>query len=383
MTDQPALPSGTTGVLVLGDGSLFAGMGVGATGSAVGELCFNTAMTGYQEVLTDPSYAGQIITFTFPHMGNVGCNKADEESPQPLAKGFVVREPIPDPSNWRAEETLGQWAADNGLIGLAGVDTRALTGAIRQLEAPTAVVAHAPDGCFDLDALITQARAWPGLAGMDLAQSATGVGYSWDQTRWSRTQGYQTGSGDGPFLIVMDYGTKRNILRNLTDLGARVEVVPATTKASDILAKRPDGVVLSNGPGDPAATAHYAVPEIRALIEAGVPLYGICLGHQLLSLALGGRTVKMAQGHRGANHPVKDMATGKVEIVSMNHGFTVNADSLPKDVTVSQISLFDGSVCAIEAQGRKILSVQQHPEASPGPQDSFPLFQRFLDMVTG
>ena len=381
MTSRPPLPAGTTGVLVLADGSIFPGQGLGATAHRLGELCFNTAMTGYQEVLTDPSYADQIITFTFPHIGNVGCNFEDAESDRPWTKGFVVREPVTPPSNWRSEVSLTDWAEQAGLVGLSCVDTRALTRAVRRLEAPSAAIAHHPDGVFDLDALQAEAAAWHGLNNKDVAKDVTGPQRGWDQGRWHRSNGYGRGAADGPVLLVIDYGAKRNILRNLTALGAQVTVVPATTSAEAILAQKPDGVVLSNGPGDPAATADYAVPEIKKLIEAGIPLYGICLGHQLLCLALGGRTVKMAQGHRGANHPVKDMATGKVEIVSMNHGFTVAANSLPPDVTISQISLFDGSVCAIEAEGRKILSVQQHPEASPGPQDSFPLFDKFLHMT--
>ncbi|MBB4211786.1 carbamoyl-phosphate synthase small subunit [Rhodothalassium salexigens DSM 2132] len=372
-----------TAVLVLADGTVFRGQGCGAEGVAVGEVCFNTAMTGYQEILTDPSYAGQIITFTFPHIGNVGVNPEDMEAERPAARGFVLREPVTGPSNWRAAQDFDAWARGHGLVGLSGVDTRALTRAVRRGAAPTGVIAHNPDGAFDLADLQAQAAAWPGLAGMDLAQavSTPGEPRPWGQGAWSVAKGYAAAPESGPHIVVVDYGTKHNILRNLARAGARVTVVPADTTAEAIAALKPDGVVLSNGPGDPAATAHYAVPTIRALIHTGMPLYGICLGHQLLSLALGGKTVKMAQGHRGANHPVKDLATGRVDITSMNHGFAVDPDSLPADVKVTQVSLFDGSVCAIEAEGRKILSVQQHPEASPGPQDSFALFDRFLAMV--
>ncbi|MGF1606809.1 MAG: glutamine-hydrolyzing carbamoyl-phosphate synthase small subunit [Rhodothalassiaceae bacterium] len=382
MPEPAFLPADTTAVLVLSDGSVYAGQGAGAVGDAVGELVFNTAMTGYQEILSDPSYAQQILTFTFPHIGNVGCNGEDNEAERALALGFVAREPISEPSNWRADQSLGDWARERGLIGLTGVDTRALTRTIRRLNAPAAAIAHDPDGRFDLPALRQKAQDWPGLKGMDLAVGAGGQrGYDWTQGGWVRATGYGKGGGAGPKLVVVDYGTKHTILRSLTHAGARVTVVPARTPADEILALSPDGVVLSNGPGDPAATADTAVPQIRKLIKAGTPLYGICLGHQLLALALGGRTVKMTHGHHGANHPVKDLKTGKVEIVSMNHGFAVDADSLPADVAVSQISLFDGTVCAIEASGRKILSVQQHPEASPGPQDSLALFGRFLEML--
>ncbi|MFQ5346358.1 MAG: glutamine-hydrolyzing carbamoyl-phosphate synthase small subunit [Rhodothalassiaceae bacterium] len=381
---EPPAPE-MTAVLVLEDGSVFWGQGLGATGQAVGEVCFNTAMTGYQEILTDPSYAGQIITFTFPHIGNVGVNGEDLEAPHPAARGFVLREPPTPPSNWRAEDDLARWAATEGLIGIAGIDTRRLTRRIRTGGAPRGAIAHCPDGQFDLAALLAAARDWPGLAGMELARTvSTNAPYGWSEGVWLPGRGYGSRDAGDVHVVVVDYGVKRNILRLFAETGARVTVVPADSDADAILALDPDGVFLSNGPGDPAATATYAVPVIRRLIAAGLPIFGICLGHQLLALALGGETEKMHQGHRGANHPVKDLATGAVAITSMNHGFTVRAESLAgKEVRVSQISLFDGSVCALEAAGGRLLSVQQHPEASPGPQDSSGLFQTFVDRLRG
>ncbi|MEZ5924352.1 MAG: glutamine-hydrolyzing carbamoyl-phosphate synthase small subunit [Hyphomicrobiaceae bacterium] len=375
-----------TGVLVLADGTVIEGFGLGAIGHAVGEVCFNTAMTGYQEILTDPSYAGQIITFTFPHIGNVGTNAEDTETSNTAqrsgVRGAVLKADITSPSNYRSAEALGRWLDLRGIIGLAGIDTRALTALIREKGMPNGVIAHAPDGRFDLERLTAEARDWPGLVGLDLAKEVTaGQSYTWDETRWQWGSGYGQ-AGDRPFSVVaVDYGIKRNILRCLASVGCRVTVVPAGTPAEDILARRPDGIFLSNGPGDPAATGIYAVPEIKKLVASGIPLFGICLGHQMLGLALGARTQKMHQGHHGANHPVKDHTTDKVEITSMNHGFAVDRDSLPAEVEETHVSLFDGSNCGLRIKDKPVFSVQYHPEASPGPEDSHYLFRRFVNLM--
>ncbi|MGE5505019.1 MAG: glutamine-hydrolyzing carbamoyl-phosphate synthase small subunit [Actinomycetota bacterium] len=375
-------PSGATGALVLADGSVLWGRGVGAAGSAVGEVVFNTAMTGYQETLTDPSYAGQVITFTFPHIGNVGANAEDVETTTPAARGCILRADITDPANWRANRHLDAWLKSFGMVGLAGVDTRALTRRIRSSGAPNGTIAHAPDGNFDLEALWKKAVEWPGLEGMDLAREVTcAQSYGWDETEWALGKGY--GKQDNPrfHVVAVDFGAKRNILRCLAGVGCKVTVLPATATADDVLRHSPDGVFLSNGPGDPAATGEYAVPMIRGVLDAGKPLFGICLGHQMLALALGAKTHKMATGHRGANHPVKDLATGKVEITSQNHGFVVDESSLPKGVAVTHRSLFDGSVEGIAVDGKPVFSVQYHPEASPGPQDAHYLFERFVEAI--
>ncbi len=379
----PPTPDATA-ALVLADGAVFWGKGFGAAGDAVGEVCFNTAMTGYQEILTDPSYAGQIITFTFPHIGNVGANADDIETATAAARGLIVRNVVTEPANYRAQSAFDRWLKGQNLIGIAGLDTRRLTRLIRLNGAPNGVVAHNPDGRFDIPALVAKARGWPGLVGMDLAKDVTcRQTYEWEETRWSFDNGggYSRLNAPQAHIVVVDYGVKRNILRSLASAGARVTVVPASATKDDILRHQPDGVVLSNGPGDPAATGIYAVPVIRELLATGKPILGICLGHQMLAIALGGRTVKMHQGHRGANHPVKDLTTGKVEITSMNHGFTVDADSLPPDVKVSHISLFDRTVCGLSVAGKPVISVQHHPEASPGPQDSHYLFDRFMGLV--
>ena len=373
-----------SGVLVLGDGTVFRGRGLGAVGRAVGEVCFNTSMTGYQEILTDPSYAGQVIAFTFPHIGNVGANPEDIETATPAARGCVLAADIAEPSSWRATRHLDDWLKSHGLVGLGGVDTRRLTRRIRDGGAPAGVVAHEPDGVFDLDALAAEAAAWPGLEGMDLAREVTcRQTYDWNETGWRLGRGYGRLTAVRHRVVAVDYGAKRNILRCLADLGCGVTVVPATASAEDILRHRPDGVFLSNGPGDPAATGEYAVPAIRALLASGIPIFGICLGHQLLALALGGRTEKMRRGHRGANHPVKELATGRVEITTQNHGFVVVADSLPAGVVATHVSLFDGSVEGLKVDGKPVFSVQYHPEASPGPQDSQHLFERFVAMMRG
>jgi carbamoyl-phosphate synthase small subunit len=375
-------PPGATAVLLLGDGIGFWGKGVGAEGAAVGEVCFNTSITGYQEILTDPSYAGQIIAFTFPHIGNVGTNPEDIETTTPAARGCVLRADITEPANFRATRHLDDWLRGNGLVGIAGVDTRRLTRRIRDGGAPNGIVCHAPDGKFDLAALYAAATAWPGLEGMDLAlEVSCRQSYAWDQTTWRLDVGYGRQTAPRYHVVAVDYGAKRNILRCLAAAGCRVTVVPATAGADDILRRDPDGIFLSNGPGDPAATGAYAVPVVRQLLSSGRPVFGICLGHQILALALGGRTEKMHHGHRGANHPVKDLKTGKVEITSQNHGFVVLPDSLPGNVEVTHVSLFDGTLEGLAVKDRPVFSVQYHPEASPGPQDSHYLFERFLDLI--
>ncbi len=380
-------PPGMTAALVLSDGSIFWGHGFGAATTTVGEVCFNTSMTGYQEIMTDPSYAGQIITFTFPHVGNVGTNTADIETTTPASLGLVLREAPTDPSNYRSDADFSAWLKSHGLPGIAGVDTRRLTRRIRDLGAPNAALCHAPDGKFDVTALVEKASAWPGLEGMDLAiQVSCKQSYTWEEATWSFSDRLaEDGFGEAPapshHVVAMDFGAKRNILRNLAGLGCRVTVVPATATADDVLRHDPDGIFLANGPGDPAATGQYAVPVIQSLIESGKPIFGICLGHQMLALALGAKTEKMHRGHRGANHPVKDLETGKVEITSQNHGFVVSESTLPSGTVVTHRSLFDGTVEGIKVEGRPIFSVQHHPEASPGPTDSHYLFERFVSMI--
>lgn len=375
-----------TALLILADGTVIEGQGLGATGSAVGEVCFNTAMTGYQEILTDPSYAGQIITFTFPHIGNVGVNDEDIETVNMASssgvRGCVLKTDITEPSNYRAARRLDLWLKARGIIGIAGIDTRALTSLIRLKGMPNAVIAHDAAGRFDLPALRREAAAWPGLVGMDLARDVTtGQRFTWDETSWQWGAGYGRQENPRHHVVAVDYGIKRNILRLLADHGCRVTVLPATATGEEILAHKPDGVFLSNGPGDPAATGAYAVPAIKAVLDAGVPTFGICLGHQMLGIALGGTTSKMHQGHHGANHPVKDLTTGKVEITSMNHGFAVDMNSLPDTVEETHVSLFDGSNCGLRVKDRPVFSVQYHPEASPGPRDSRYLFERFVGMM--
>jgi len=383
-----AQPSGATGVLVLGDGTVIWGKGFGATGSAVGEVCFNTAMTGYQEVMTDPSYDSQIVTFTFPHIGNVGANEEDHESRGLGAVGCVVRQEVTPHSNFRAQNEFVEWMKDHGKIGLSGVDTRALTRRIRMAGAPNAVIAHSPRGEFDLPALKAQAAEWSGLEGLDLVPGVTrDANEDWTGGHWQLGFGYGEGKATKPHVVAIDYGAKDNIFRNLVQAGAKVTVVPARTTLDEVLALQPDGVFLSNGPGDPAATGEYAVPVIKGLLERDVPLFGICLGHQMLGLAAGAKTAKMFQGHRGANHPVQRVgegwgeSTGLVEITSMNHGFAVDGETLPDGVEQTHVSLFDGTNCGIAITGKKAFGVQYHPEASPGPQDSFYLFEKFVGML--
>jgi carbamoyl-phosphate synthase small subunit len=371
-----------TALLVLADGTVIKGRGLGAEGKAVGEVCFNTSMTGYQEIMTDPSYAGQIITFTFPHIGNTGANLEDIETVTPAARGTVLATDISEPSSWRAAQHFDAWLRSHQLPAIAGIDTRALTKRIRDGGAPNGVIVHSKDGVFDIPALIAEAKGWPGLDGMDLAKDVTcRQTYHWDEAAWTLGGGYGKQMAPKLKVVAIDYGAKRNILRCLATAGFDVTVVPATATAEDVLVHKPDGVFLSNGPGDPAATGAYAVPVIQELMKQELPIFGICLGHQMLALALGGKTRKMARGHRGANHPVKDLATGKVEITSQNHGFEVMAESLPNTVNVTHVSLFDGTNEGIEVTGKPIFSVQYHPEASPGPQDSHYLFQRFAEKI--
>ena len=380
MTDKQPKP---TACLALADGTLFFGKGFGAAGQTVAELCFNTAMTGYQEIMTDPSYAGQVVTFTFPHIGNVGVNPEDDETADPVAEGLVVKWDPTEPSNWRSAGDLGDWLARTGRIGIGGIDTRRLTRAIRQQGAPHVALAHDPEGNFDIEALIAAARGFSGLVGLDLAKDVTCTqSYRWDEMRWAWPEGYSRQLSPKFKVVAVDYGAKRNILRCLASAGCDVTVLPATATAEDVLSHNPDGVFLSNGPGDPAATGEYAVPMIRGVLDASdLPVFGICLGHQMLALALGAKTVKMNHGHHGANHPVKDIETGKVEITSMNHGFTVDSQTLPDGVMETHVSLFDGSNCGIRMTDRPVFSVQYHPEASPGPMDSYYLFERFAEAM--
>ncbi len=377
-----------TALLVLADGTVIEGKGIGATGMVQAEVVFNTALTGYEEIMTDPSYLGQIVTFTFPHIGNIGTNDEDIEDLTPAARhgavGVIFKADITEPSNYRAAKHLDQWLKARGIIGLCGIDTRALTAWIRENGAPNAVIAHDPNGVFDIEELKAEARAWSGLEGLDLAKIASsGQSSQWTETPWIWNEGYgELGAEDAKYHVVcLDYGVKRNILRLFAGLDCKVTVVPATTSAEDVLAMQPDGIFLSNGPGDPAATGEYAVPVIKTLVKTDIPVFGICLGHQMLGLALGAKTEKMHQGHHGANHPVKDHTTGKVEIVSMNHGFAVDSKSLPDGVEETHISLFDGTNCGLRVLGKQVFSVQHHPEASPGPQDSHYLFRRFINMV--
>ena len=378
------VPKGATGALVFADGRVVWGQGFGAEGAEVAELCFHTAMTGYQEVMTDPSFARQVVCFTFPHIGNVGANDEDFEADDPHAVGAIVREAVTGPSNFRSTVGFPEWMAKHGRIGLAGVDTRALTKLVRREGPPAVVIAHNAAGEFDVAALVQMAREWPGLEGMDLAKGVSCEQLAtWSGGKWSLELGYGDAKGavDRPHVVAIDYGAKRNIFRSLVEAGARVTILPATATFEEVMAHEPDGFFLSNGPGDPAATGEYAIPVIRAMLETGKPLFGICLGHQLLALAVGGRTSKMFQGHRGANHPVKRLTDGAVEITSMNHGFAVEREGLPANVRETHVSLFDGSNCGLELADRAAFSVQYHPEASPGPQDSFYLFERFVGMM--
>ena len=372
-----------TACLALADGTFFYGIGFGAPGIRVAELCFNTAMTGYQEIMTDPSYAGQVITFTFPHIGNVGVNPEDDETGDPVAEGMVVKWSPTTASNWRAAEELSDWLAKRGRVAIGGIDTRRLTRAIRQQGAPHVALAYDPNGQFDTADLVEKARTFAGLEGVDLAKDVTcAQSYRWNELRWAWPEGYTPQKKPKHRVVALDYGAKRNILRCLASAGCDVTVLPATATAEEVLAHKPDGVFLSNGPGDPAATGAYAVPMIQQILDTtDLPIFGICLGHQMLALALGAQTIKMNHGHHGANHPVKDLDSGKVEITSMNHGFAVDSQTLPEDVVETHVSLFDGSNCGLRLRDRAVFSVQHHPEASPGPQDSFYLFERFASSM--
>ncbi len=385
MSGGEAFSAAADAALVLASGEVFWGRGAGAMGRAVGEICFNTSITGYQEILTDPSYAGQVIIFTFPHVGNVGANPEDLETTTPAARGCVFRADITDPASWRSAGHLGAWLKSQNMVAVTGIDTRRLTRLIRDTGAPSGIIVHVADGnALDVEVLAAEAAAWPGLEGMDLAKEVSCTqSYTWDETEWALGQGFGQQSEPKFHVVAVDYGAKRNILRCLASTGCAVTVVPATATADDILGLKPDGVFLSNGPGDPAATGVYAVPAVQGVLDANVPVFGICLGHQILALALGANTSKMHLGHRGANQPVKDLETGKVEITSQNHGFVVDRDSLPKGVTETHTSLFDGSLEGIRVDGKPIFSVQYHPEASPGPQDSHYLFDRFVALMEG
>lgn len=385
-TPAPWTQSKPTALLLLADGTVIEGTGAGATGTAEAEVCFNTAITGYQEILTDPSYAGQIVTFTFPHIGNVGANEEDVETldmeDSTGVVGAIFKMPITNPSNYRSATHFDDWLKARDIIAMCDIDTRALTAHIRESGLANAVIAHNPDGIFDIDALKAQAAKWAGLEGMDLAPSVTSKDAGqWSQSPWVWDEGYSDNQTHSHHIVALDFGVKRNILRLFSGLDCKVTVVPATTSADEILALKPDGIFLSNGPGDPAATGEYSVAEIRKLVDSNLPVFGICLGHQMLALALGATTMKMHQGHHGANHPVKDHTTGKVEIVSMNHGFAVDSDSLPSGVEETHVSLFDGTNCGLRLTGKPVFSVQHHPEASPGPQDSHYLFRRFLNLI--
>ena len=381
-TTVAAQPPNANAALVLASGEVFWGRGAGAPGAAVGEVCFNTSLTGYQEILTDPSYAGQVITFTFPHIGNVGANPEDMETVTPAARGAVMRVDITDPASWRAAQHLDAWLKSHGLTAVTGVDTRRLTRLIRDGGAPNGVVAYKDDGPLDIPALVKMAQGFPGLESLDLAKDVScAQTYSWDTTTWKLGEGYGTQTAPKHHVVAVDFGAKQNILRCLAAEGCKVTVVPASATAEDILAHKPDGLFLSNGPGDPAATGAYAVPMVREVMATGLPVFGICLGHQILALALGAKTSKMHLGHRGANQPVKDLETGKVEITSQNHGFVVERDSLPAGVIETHRSLFDGALEGIRVDGKPVFSVQYHPEASPGPQDSHYLFKRFVKLM--
>lgn len=380
-----------TAVLVLADGTVIEGYGAGAQGTAEAEVCFNTSITGYQEILTDPSYAGQIVTFTFPHIGNIGCNDEDIETLNMASNsgvvGAIFKASITDPSNYRSAKHFDEWLQSRNIIAISGIDTRALTALIREKGMANAVIAHNKDGQFDIEALKAKAKNWHGLLGLDLAKTVTSTQTgTWSETPWQWDKSFSQrddsrGAKDTFHVVVVDFGIKRNILRLLAGLNCKLTILPATATADDIKSHNPDGIFISNGPGDPAATGKYSVDAIKGAIETGKPIFGICLGHQMLALALGAKTQKMHQGHHGANHPVMDHTTGKVEIVSMNHGFAVDADSLPEGVEETHVSLFDDTNCGLAVKGKPIFSVQHHPEASPGPQDSHYLFQRFVNLM--
>jgi len=376
------IPEWATAVLVLSDGSIFWGNGIGYEGKTSGEICFNTSMTGYQEILTDPSYAGQIINFTFPHIGNTGINTEDIESKAPVAKGLILRESISSPSNWRSTNNFNNWLQEQKITGISNIDTRALTHLLREKGAQNGLIFYNKEKLFDIESLLENAKAIPSLEGMDLAKTVSCTEpYEWTESNWDIKERYGEQQDFNKHIVVVDFGVKYNILRCLTSLGLKLTIVPCSTSAESILSYKPDGIFLSNGPGDPAATGEYAVPMIQELLKTGLPLFGICLGHQLLARALGGETEKMLFGHRGANHPVKDLSTNKTEITSQNHGFEVIPESLPDNVEITHISLFDKSNEGISVKGKPVFSVQYHPESSPGPHDSHYLFERFVHLI--
>ena len=372
-----------TGILVLEDGSFFQGFGFGFEGITTGEVCFNTSITGYQEIITDPSYAGQIINFTFPHIGNVGTNIEDNESNEIWARGVIFNTDITTPSNYRSMKHLDAWLKKNKIIGIAGIDTRKLTNYIRDNGAPKGSMQFSKKGKHNIESLQKLNRNWPGLLGLDLAsQVSCKKPYKWNSLKtWNKEKGYKKNKNKKYKIVAIDYGIKKNILRCLTDLDCEIKIVPAKTSSNNILAENPDGIILSNGPGDPAATGTYAIPTLKKLINSNLPIFGICLGHQLLALALGAKTSKMHMGHRGANHPVKNLKSKKVEITSQNHGFKVEENSIPNNVRITHLSLFDRSVEGIELKNKPVFSVQYHPEANPGPQDSKYLFEKFINNI--
>ena len=387
LRDDAAIPDWATAALALADGTVFFGTGAGAAGTAIGELCFNTAMTGHQEILADPSYSGQIVCFTFPHIGNTGANQSDEEAASEQARkaatGMVSRAALTPPANWRAEQSFEEWLAARGIVAITGVDTRAITRAIRSKGMPMAAIQHAKDGKLDLDRLKATAAGAASMEGAELAAQVSRSGDDdWTQGDWHWPTGFETGPEDGPLVVALDFGIKANILRRLVSAGARVRVLPGTSSAQDLLAENPAGILVSNGPGDPAATGEYALTTLVELLDANIPILAICLGHQMMALAVGGKTVKMTQGHHGANHPIMNLETGQVEIVSMNHGFAVDRDSLPAGAQETHTSLFDGTNCGFKLVDKPVWAVQHHPEASPGPQDSFAVFDAFVNAIS-
>ncbi len=373
----------STGILVFEDGTKFFGKGIGYEGNAVGEVCFNTSITGYQEIMTDPSYSDQIINFTFPHIGNVGTNPEDNEADKAWAKGVIFNCNTTEPSNYRSIKKLDYWLRKRKIVGIVNLDTRIITNYIRDKGAPKGVIQFSKKGKHNIKDLVKKSKSWKGLLGLDLAQKVTCKKiYTWNSLKsWDKKRGYLKNKKNLFKIIAIDYGIKKNQLRCFSDINCKVIVVPANYSAENIMSLKPDGVFLSNGPGDPAETGKYAIPIIKKLISYKIPIFGICLGHQILSLALGAKTKKMLLGHRGANHPVKDLMNNKVEITSQNHGFEVDKKSIPKNVTVTHKSLFDGSIEGIEVKNKKLFSVQYHPEANPGPQDSKYLFEKFLNNI--
>jgi len=373
----------STGILILEDGTVFQGFGLGAESYAIGEVCFNTSMTGYQEIITDPSYSDQIINFTFPHIGNVGTNLEDIESDNVWLKGVVFSKEITSPSNYRSLKHLNDWLKKNNIIGICGIDSRSLTNLIRSKGALKGAIVNDKSNAKKLDFYLNECRKWNGLKDLDLTLKVTCKEiYQWEDTAlWDKKNGYKKNNQYLYHIVAIDFGIKKNILRNFSNLGCKVTVVPANTSFDVINKLQPDGIFLSNGPGDPAATSEFAKTCIQKILESKIPVFGICLGHQLLGHALGCSTKKMHQGHRGANHPVKNLKTNKVEITSQNHGFEIDKDNLPKNVEITHVSLFDGTIEGISSKETNAFSVQYHPEASPGPHDSEYLFRQFIEII--